>query len=61
MPKMGPKGPSEIDGPRAKSLRRANMTASGTNAIDRGTVCLISFSSSESELDADAGAAAESS
>ena len=58
---MGPKSPSEIDGPPAKSRRRANMTASGTYAIDRGTVCLISFSSAESELDADASAAAESS
>ena len=61
IPKMGPKSPSKIHGPRVKFRRRANKKPSGTDEIFRGTVCLLSFSSSESELDADASAASGSS
>ena len=54
---MGPKSPSKIDGPRAKSRPRVNIKSPGPNEIDRGACCLVSISSSESELDPDASAA----
>ena len=45
---------------RAKFRRSANKKSSVTNEIDIGGVCLFSFSSSESESDADPRGAAES-